>query len=58
MKYAFITGATGDIGFAITERLSDDGFEPILLSRTPERLDSAIDKLRNKYGSQFAKKIV
>ncbi|MBS9438215.1 SDR family oxidoreductase [Photorhabdus noenieputensis] len=58
MKYAFITGATGDIGFAITERLSEDGFEPILLSRTPERLDSAIGKLRNKYGSQFAKKIV
>ncbi|WP_445496219.1 SDR family oxidoreductase [Photorhabdus sp. SF281] len=58
MKYAFITGATGDIGFAITEKLSEDGFEPILLSRTSDRLDNAIGKLRNKYGNQFAKKIV
>jgi ketoreductase len=51
---ALITGASGGIGLAIAERLADDGFEPILVARSPQRLDQTVNRLGARFGGRLA----
>ena len=48
-KYAIITGATGGIGRAITHKLCEDGFSPILVARSQVNLDGLASELASKY---------
>lgn len=48
-KWALITGATGGIGKSIVKRLCEDGFSPILIARSKERLSQQVLQLREKY---------
>src|SRR5205814_3436048 len=51
---ALITGASGGIGLAIAERLAGDGFEPILVARSPQRLDQAVNQLGARFNGRLA----
>lgn len=46
---AIVTGATGAIGIAIVEQLVEHGYETILVSRSSERLDTAIEQIRDRH---------
>lgn len=48
-RMALITGATGDIGIAITKRLCKDGFQPIIVSKTKEKLEAFSNELRREF---------
>jgi ketoreductase len=48
-KQALIIGATGGIGKAIAYRLCDDGFAPILVARSVERLAHLTGDLQRRY---------
>jgi ketoreductase len=52
---ALITGASGGIGFAIAERLAADGYEPILVARSPQRLDQAVNQLGARFDGRLAR---
>ena len=45
-KKALITGSTAGIGFAIAERLAQEGAAVVVNGRTQERVDEAIDKIQ------------
>lgn len=49
---ALITGASGGIGQAIAARLASDGFEPILVARSAQRLDQACTRLAHQTGGR------
>lgn len=49
-KIALITGATGDIGKAITTRLCEVGYQPIIVSRTLEDLNALTQKIKSVFG--------
>ncbi len=48
-KIVLITGATGDIGKAITERLCEERYKPILVSRTYNKLNAFVQQIKSKY---------
>ncbi|RWR03016.1 ketoacyl reductase [[Pantoea] beijingensis] len=48
-KRALITGGTGGIGKPIVKRLCDDGFSPIIISRSTERLTKLVLELKEQY---------
>ena len=48
-SWALITGATDGIGKAFTFSLAKEGFNIILVSRTPEKLKTCVGELRFKY---------
>ncbi len=45
-KKALITGSTAGIGFAIAERLAQEGASVVVNGRTQERVDKAIEKIK------------
>ncbi|CAG9858160.1 unnamed protein product [Phyllotreta striolata] len=47
-RIALITGSTSGIGFAIAERLAEDGARIIISSRKQENVDGALKKLAEK----------
>ncbi|ATL66254.1 SDR family NAD(P)-dependent oxidoreductase [Nocardia terpenica] len=49
MNTALVTGASGSIGFAISDQLVSDGFDVILLGRSLDPLESAKKKLRTDH---------
>jgi NAD(P)-dependent dehydrogenase (short-subunit alcohol dehydrogenase family) len=48
---AIVTGSTAGIGYAIAEELARAGAEVIINGRTQERVDQALNSLRNTLGS-------
>lgn len=48
-KQALITGATGGIGKSIVKRLCEDGFSPIMIARSKERLTPLVLELKEKH---------
>jgi len=48
-KLALITGATGGIGKSIVKRLCEDGFSPIIVARSTERLTKFALDLKAEY---------
>lgn len=48
-KRALITGATGGIGKSIVKRLCEDGFSPIMIARSKERLTQLALELKAQY---------
>jgi NAD(P)-dependent dehydrogenase (short-subunit alcohol dehydrogenase family) len=50
-KSALITGSTAGIGFAIAQGLAREGARVIVSGRSEERVNRAIDAIRQKHGS-------
>lgn len=46
---AIVTGATGAIGIAIVEQLVEHDYQTILVSRSRERLDTAVEQIRGRH---------
>ena len=46
-KWALVTGASTGIGYAISERLADKGYNLIMVSRNQARLDAAVASLES-----------
>ncbi len=49
-RAALVTGASSGIGFALAEMLVEEGFALTVVSRRPEKLTEAADRLRAKGG--------
>ena len=49
-KTALVTGASGDIGFALCERLISYGIRLVITGRNPDILEARADALRDKGG--------
>ena len=53
-KLAVVTGSTGGIGLAIAALLAEEGARVVINGRTQVRVDSALEKLRQKNrGAEF-----
>jgi NAD(P)-dependent dehydrogenase (short-subunit alcohol dehydrogenase family) len=50
-KSALVTGSTGGIGFAIARGLAREGARVIVSGRSDERVNRAIDTIKQKHGS-------
>jgi NAD(P)-dependent dehydrogenase (short-subunit alcohol dehydrogenase family) len=50
---AVIVGVGPGFGYAMANRLADDGFEVVLVSRNAERLDGLVEQIRSNGGSAF-----
>ena len=48
-KIAMITGATGDIGKAITQRLCTENYQPIIIARTLDKLNILKQEIEDKF---------
>ncbi|MCR8556791.1 SDR family oxidoreductase [Mucilaginibacter sp. BJC16-A38] len=51
-KKALVTGSTAGIGYAIAKALANEGAEVIVNGRTIERVNNAVEKLRNETGNK------
>lgn len=51
-KIALITGSTTGIGFAIASSLAAEGAKVIVNGRTPERVNTAVEKIKIETGNQ------
>ncbi len=49
-KVAIVTGASGGIGFAIAERLAQEGAKVVICARTQETLEAAAKRIRDAGG--------
>jgi NAD(P)-dependent dehydrogenase (short-subunit alcohol dehydrogenase family) len=47
-KTALVTGSTEGIGYAIAKQLASSGATVVVNGRTPEKLNAAVEKLRNE----------
>jgi ketoreductase len=55
---ALVTGATGAIGIAIVEQLVEHDYETILVSRSRDRLDAAVEQIRSHHpGASLASEV-
>jgi NAD(P)-dependent dehydrogenase (short-subunit alcohol dehydrogenase family) len=48
-RTAFISGSSGGIGYAIAEALAAEGVRVVLNGRDPQRLDAAVQRLRDAH---------
>ena len=53
-KTALVTGASGDIGYAMCERLLTYGIKLVITGRNPEILESKAEALRDQGGTVFS----
>ncbi|HUH17826.1 SDR family oxidoreductase [Albibacterium sp.] len=51
-KIALVTGSTTGIGYAIASSLATEGAKVIVNGRTPERVNTAVEKIKLKTGNQ------
>lgn len=51
-KIALVTGSTTGIGFAIASSLAAEGAKVIVNGRTPERVNTAVEKIKIETGNQ------
>src|SRR5258708_8285363 len=50
-KTALVTGSTAGIGFAIAQGLAREGARVIISGRNEERVNAAVDAIKQKHGS-------
>ena len=50
LKGALITGGSKGIGYELAKLAADDGYNPVLVSRSEDELKRAKEELKNKYG--------
>ncbi len=51
-KIALVTGSTTGIGYAIASSLAAEGAKVIVNGRTPERVNTAVEKIKSETGNQ------
>src|SRR5690554_3582950 len=51
-KTALVTGSTTGIGYAVAKSLAAEGAKVIVNGRTPERVNAAIEKIKQETGNQ------
>jgi NAD(P)-dependent dehydrogenase (short-subunit alcohol dehydrogenase family) len=56
-KLALVTGSTAGIGFAIAKSLANEGAAVIVNGRTAERVNQAVEKIKNETGNTNIKGI-
>jgi len=56
-KIALVTGSTAGIGFAIAKALANEGAEVIVNGRTTERVNLAVEKIKEETGNKNVKGI-
>jgi NAD(P)-dependent dehydrogenase (short-subunit alcohol dehydrogenase family) len=56
-RHAIVSGSTAGIGFAIASVLALEGAEVVVSGRTPERVNSAVDKIRGTTKSKLVRGI-
>lgn len=49
-KVAVVTGSSSGIGFAVAQRLAQEGCRVVMFARSPDKLARAADEIRNKFG--------
>ncbi|MGG3233696.1 SDR family NAD(P)-dependent oxidoreductase [Priestia flexa] len=47
--YALITGASGGIGRQLAYHFAEDGYSPVLVARSKEKLEELKKELENNY---------
>ena len=57
-KIALVTGSTVGIGYAIAKALANEGATVIINGRTAERVDKAVEQIKNETGNANIKGIV